>query len=69
MVAPLALLVRFPWIVAAIWRVGTVAGVAALATIARNPRLAMVAGNLLYQKLIATARRAAQRKITKRKGM
>jgi hypothetical protein len=64
--APLIVLVRFPWIFALFIRSGTVAIMSLLAICARNPRLAVWIGSVLYRRFmhayIPKAKRAAAKK-------
>jgi hypothetical protein len=64
--APLVLLVRFPWIIGLIIRCGTVALVGVLTLMSRDPRIAFFVGIALYKKYMATAARLAAKKAGKK---
>ena len=65
---PLILAVRFPGLIAAFVRAGTVGLLSFLTLIARNPRLAAIAGRALYQRYIIAAQRAAAKNRSSKTG-
>ena len=65
---PLILAVRFPGLIAAFLRMGTVGLLSFLTLIARNPRLAAIAGRALYQRYIIAAQRAAAKNRSSKTG-
>ena len=64
--APLILLVRFPWMIALLIRGGTTVILGMLTIIARYPHLAAAVGRVLYRVYMAAARRAANKKAGKK---